>query len=620
MVIHVPERIQQTLHGLPAQPGVYLMRNVEGRVIYVGKAVNLHNRVRSYFTPSAQENSKVRCMVGEIADLEFIVTDTELEALILEANLIKAHRPRFNVRLRDDKRYPYIKITWAEPFPRVFITRRMERDGSRYFGPFTSASAVRSTLDLLRRTFPYLTCNREISGTDERACLYHDIKLCMAPCIGAASQEDYRAMIRGLIRFLEGRADDILAQLQAEMQASSDALDFERAATLRDQLQAARRIVERQKIVAAAGSDQDVVAFARADGDACVQVFFIRGGKLLGREFFLLEGAEAEQDQQVMAAFLKQFYEEAAYVPPEVILPQNVDEALVIEEWLRSKRGAKVALRVPRRGRKRELVQMAATNAAQMLQIVRAQWDVDSHKQELALDELQEALELSARPARIECYDVSTSQGAQTTASMVVFEQGVPKKSHYRRFVIRGVAGPDDYAGMREVLTRRLKRWQAAASEAAKGSRDVKAWALLPDLLIVDGGKGQLNVALEVLESFGLRERVRAIGLAKREEEVFLPGHPKPVLLPKNSPGLFLLQRVRDEAHRFAISHHRTRRRKAGLASELDSIPGIGPARRRALLRAFGSLHLVRAASVEELAAVPGIPRRVAEAVKEHLG
>jgi excinuclease ABC subunit C len=595
------------------------MRDVKGEVIYVGKAVNLRSRVRSYFTPSGQENAKTRRLVGEIADLEVILTDTELEALILEANLIKTHRPRFNVRLRDDKRYPYVKITWTEPFPRVEITRRVERDGDRYFGPYTSSSAIHETLNVLRRSFPYLTCNREITGEDERACLYYDLKMCLAPCIGAATQEEYRETIEGLIHFLEGRGEEVIAGLEARMQQAAEALNFERAAFVRDQLQAARRVVERQKIVTAAGSDQDVIAFARDDGNACVQVFFIRSGKLLGREYFLLEGAEAEEDQEVMAAFLKQFYEEAAYVPPEVILPQSVDEALIIEEWLRRKRGARVVLKVPRRGRKRELVRMATENADQMLTLLRAQWEVDSHKQEQALEELQSELNLPAPPARIECYDISTTQGVEPVGSMVVFEQGVPKKSDYRRFVVRTVEGQDDYASMREVLTRRFNRWRTATSEEIQGSRRVKAWAMLPDLLLVDGGKGQLNVALEVLEAFDLCGRVPAAGLAKREELVYLPGRPKPVRLPRDTQGFFLLQRVRNEAHRFAITHHRKRRTRAGLASELDAIPGIGPVRRRKLLREFGSLAHVREASVEQLAAVPGISRTLAETIKEHL-
>jgi excinuclease ABC subunit C len=618
-MVDVPAHLETVLRGLPVRPGVYLMRDVNGQVIYVGKAINLRSRVRSYFTASGQENPKVQRLSAEVADLEFIVTDTELEALILEANLIKTHRPRFNVRLRDDKRYPYIAVTWGEPFPRVMITRRIERDGSRYFGPFTASTAVHETLGLLRRSFPYLTCNRQITGKDQRACLYYDLKLCLGPCIGAVSQEEYRTMIAGLVRFLEGRSEEVVSELEVQMRRAAETLRFERAAVLRDQLRAVRRVVERQKIVAAAGSDQDVVAFARDDGNACVQVFFIRGGKLLGREYFLLEGAESEEDQDVMIAFLKQFYEEAAYVPPEVILPGEVHEALVIEEWLRSKRGAKVALRVPRRGRKRELVRMATENAVQMLAAVRAQWEVDAHKQEQALGELQEALGLPARPVRVECYDISNTQGTEPTGSMVVFEQGVPRKSDYRRFVVRSVDRPDDYASMREVLTRRFNRWRTVTSGEVEGTRRTKAWALLPDLLLVDGGRGQLGVALGVLEAFDLQDRVPVAALAKREEEVYLPGRAGAVRLPKASQGLFLLQRIRDEAHRFAITHHRKRRSRAGLASELDAIPGIGPVRRRALLKAFGSLARIRTASVEQLAEVPGISRSLAEAVKEHL-
>jgi len=619
LIVRIPESIQSILRNLPERPGVYLMRDAQGQVLYVGKAVNLRSRVRSYFAPSARENPKTRRLVERVADIEFIVTDSELEALILEANLIKAHRPRFNVRLRDDKRYPYIKVTWTEPFPRVLITRRVERDGSRYFGPYTSSAALHQTLDLLRRSFPYLTCNRKITGRDERACLYYEMGRCLGPCIGAVSQEEYRAMIEGLIRFLEGRSDEVVADLERRMRAAAEALDFERAARLRDQLQAVQKVVERQKIVAAAGSDQDVIAFARDDGNACVQVFFIRGGRLLGREYFLLEGAEEEEDRKVMAAFLKQFYRDASYVPPEVILPGEVDEALVIERWLRSKRGAKVTLRVGRRGRARDLVRMATENAVQTLQMLRAQWEADAVQQERALEELKEALGLPAHPARIECYDISTTQGTEPTGSMVVFVQGVPRKSDYRRFVVRTVGKPDDYAAMREVLTRRFRRWQTATSGEVQGVRGAKTWAILPDLLIVDGGRGQLGVALEVLESFGLRDRVPVAALAKREEAIFLPDRAESVRLSPGSQGLFLLQRIRDEAHRFAVSHHRLRRRQAGLASELDAVPGIGPARRKALLRAFGSLARIRAASVEELAAVPGISRALAETIKEHL-
>ncbi|MDY7076437.1 MAG: excinuclease ABC subunit UvrC [Chloroflexota bacterium] len=618
--MEVSEHIRTQVETLPCQPGVYLMRDVGGTVIYVGKAVNLRSRVRSYFRPSSWEDSKVRAIVSDIADLEFIVTDSELEALILEANLIKQHRPRYNVRLKDDKRYPYIKITWAAPFPRVLITRRMEQDGSRYFGPYTSSSAVNQTLDLLRKSFPYLTCNREITGRDERACLYYDIKLCLGPCIGAVTQEEYRAMVRGLARFLEGRGEEVIADLEVRMRTAADELNFEQAASLRDQLQAVQSVVERQKIVSSAGTDQDVIAFAREENDACVQVFFVRGGKLLGREYFVLEGARDADEREVMGSFLKQFYEEAAYVPPEVLLPEQVEEALIIEQWLKRKRGAKVTLRVPRRGRKRELVALAAENAAETLVALRAQWQADAHKHEQALAELKEALELPASPVRIECYDISTTQGTEAVGSMVVFVHAVPRKSKYRRFVVRSVQGQDDYASMREVLQRRFRRWQMAASDLTPGGGiEGGSWGKLPDLLIVDGGRGQLGVAVQVLKEFDLFAKVPVIGLAKQREEIFLPGRTRPVLLPRRSQGLFLVQRVRDEAHRFAITHHRTRRRRAGIASQLDSIPGVGPARRKALLKAFGSLDAIRAASVEQLAAVPGVPRAVALAVKEYL-
>ncbi|MBN1976945.1 MAG: excinuclease ABC subunit UvrC [Anaerolineae bacterium] len=615
------DHIRSQVETTPHKPGVYMMHDAEDRVIYVGKAVDLHSRVRSYFQPSSWEHGKERSIASETVELEFIVTDSELEALILEANLIKQHRPRYNVRLKDDKRYPYIKITWADPFPKVFITRRMEQDGSRYFGPYTSSTAVHQTLDLLRRSFPYLTCNREITGQDERPCLYYDIKLCLGPCIGAATQEEYRTMIRGLTRFLEGRSDEVLADLEKRMHEAAEALAFERAATLRDQIQSAQHIVERQKIVSSITADQDVIAFAREEGDACVQIFFVRGGKLLGREYFVLEGTQDEDEREVMAAFLKQFYDEAAYVPSEVLLPARIEEAFIIEQWLKSKRGAKVSLRVPRRGQKRELVQMAADNATETLAALRAQWQADAHKHEQAMAEIQEALDLQQPPTRIECYDISTTQGTEIVGSMVVFVHGVPRKSDYRRFTVRSVHGQDDYASMREVLGRRFHRWRMATEETAPGGggKDVKGWAKLPDLLIVDGGKGQLSVAAEVLQEYDLLDRVPVAGLAKQREEIFLPGRPKPVLLPRRSQGLFLLQRVRDEAHRFAITHHRQRRRRAGVASQLDSIPGVGPARRKALLKALGSLDGIRAATVGQLAAVPGIPREVALAIKENL-
>ena len=623
------EHVQETLNGLPNRPGCYLMYDVNGQVIYVGKAVNLRARVRSYFYANAMDmgvSPKTARLVADIDRIEFIVTDSELEALILESNLIKKHRPRYNVKLKDDKRYPYVKVHWRDDYPKVTITRRMERDGARYYGPFTSSLAVRRTLDTMRKVFPYLTCDRVIDGRDTRACLYYDIKLCNGPCIGAVSREQYRETIAGLIQFLEGKTESVVEHMKVRMEAAADALDFETAATIRDQLRAISHIVEKQKIVSAAQADQDVVAFAREDGDTCVQVFFIRGGKLLGREYFLLDGAEDADEQAIMASFVKQFYDDAAYVPPEVLLPSQIEEALIIEQWLRQKRGTKVMLTVPRRGHKRGLVRLATENAAETLSSLREQWQVDRHKQEQAMAELQEALDLPLAPARVECYDISTTQGTATVGSMIVFVHGVPRKSDYRRFNVRSVSGePDDYASMREVLTRRFRRWQ----EASKGeltrddpgakARKQTAWALLPDLLLVDGGKGQLNVAIETLEEFDLLGQVPVAGLAKQNEELFVPGRHDPILLPRRSQGLYLVQRVRDEAHRFAITSHRSQRRKVGLASQLDRVPGVGPARRKTLLKHFGSIEAIRAATVEEIAALPGIPRDVAESLKAHL-
>jgi excinuclease ABC subunit C len=624
-MIDVSPHIRDILDNLPTRPGVYLMKGRDGQVIYVGKAVNLRSRVRSYFHVSATrgwQNEKTARLVRDVFDIEIIVTDTELDALLTEVGLIKVHRPRYNVRFKDDKRYPYIRVTWAEPFPRIETTRRMEQDGSRYFGPYTSAWAVHQTLDVLRKAFPYLTCDREITGQDERACLYYDIKLCGGPCIGAVSQDEYRATIRGLMDFLNGRSDEIVRQLLAEMQAASDNLEFERAAQLRDRLIAIEQVVERQKVVSAVNVNQDVLAFACDQGDACVQVFFIRAGRIIGREYFVLEGADCDEPGEIMTEFVKQFYNEAATIPPEVVLPHRVEEAVVIEEWLRDKRGHKVMLTVPRRGQKKELVRMAAENAAETLAMLRAQWRTDTHKQETALREIQAALNLPGPPNRIECYDVSNTQGTAISASRVVFVQGVPRKSEYRRFNIASIQDhADDYASLRETLERRFRRWHDGQyQEAGPGASKDATWGLLPDLLIVDGGKGQLSVAVEVLERYGLRDQVPVVGLAKQREEIFVPGRPNPIMLPRRSQGLYLLQRVRDEAHRFALTLHRRRRRKLGIASQLDAIPGVGPARRKALLAAFGSLEAIREADVEQLAAVGGIGPELAATIKAELG
>jgi excinuclease ABC subunit C len=616
------DSLNATLEGLPPKPGCYLMKDERGRVLYVGKAVNLRSRVRSYFQPSAQHSRKTRELVGKVVGVEWIVVGSELEALILEMNLIKRHRPKYNVRLKDDKRYPYIKVNWGDPFPKVTVTRRLRDDGSRYFGPYTSVWAVHQTLDVLRRIFPYLTCDRVITGEDKRACLYYDIKLCQAPCIGAVDQAGYRSMISDLCRFLEGHTEPIVDRLRQEMEAASEALQYERAASIRDQLVAIEKVVEGQKVVSQQKIDSDVIAFARDEAEACVQVFFIRAGKLIGREYFVLEGTDQAEDEEILESFLKQFYGKTPYVPPRVMLPQEIEEARIIESWLtqRRKGQAKVRLRVPRRGRNRALVEMAAENAADTLAMLRRQWEHDRSKHVQAMAELEAALHLPAPPNRIECYDISNLQGTAAAGSMVVFEQGAPNKRLYRKFTIKSVEGQDDFASMEEVLRRRFRRWQLAQAERDKpGARLDQAFGLLPDLLIVDGGKGQLGRAVDVLADFGLGDRVPVVGLAKGHEELFMPAEPDPVILPRRSDGLFLVQRLRDEAHRFAVGHHRTRRRHSTLNSKLDSVRGIGPARRKVLLTTFGDIDGLRQADVDEIAAIPGISQALAARVKAAL-
>ncbi len=623
--MEISAHLQAILDTLPTKPGCYIMKNAAGTIIYVGKAINLKNRVRSYFHSDASHDNKTRRLVRDITHLEWIVVGSELEALILEMNLIKQHRPKYNIRLKDDKRYPYIKVSWNEPYPRVTVTRLMVEDGGRYFGPYTSAWAVYQTLDVLRRIFPYLTCDREITGLDKRACLYYDIKLCIAPCTGAVDQAGYRQMISDLMEFLTGHSEEILTRMQTEMTQAAEELRFERAAALRDRLRAVQSIVERQKVVFSSDYvDSDVLAMARNDGEACVQIFFIRGGKLIGREYFILEGTEETSDSEVMTQFVQQFYAEAASIPDQMMLPQQIEEAQIVSQWLRAKHGGKkVKMFVPKDGQPHELVQMAAENAAETLQALRAQWQADTHKQEMALAELQSAFSLKKPPNRIECYDVSHTQGVATVGAMVVFEQGVPAKKMYRKFNIdsTSIGAPDDFASMEEMLTRRFKRWLASTDSAsqAPGAKPDESFSFLPDLIIIDGGKGQLSRAVKVLDEFNLSERVPVVGLAKREEEIFFPHRSEPLMLPRHSQGLYLVQRIRDEAHRFGITAHRARRTKQGMASRLDSIPGIGPARRKKLLLHFGSVDKIRAASLEELAAIEGMTKAAAESIKAHL-
>jgi excinuclease ABC subunit C len=620
--------IQDILDNLPTEAGVYQMIDPNGTIIYVGKAKSLRNRVRSYFQPGNQD-SKVLNIRADAADIQFILTGDELKALITEAELIRVHQPRYNVLLKDDKRYPYVRVTTGDPFPTVEMTRRMDRrDGHRYFGPFTSAGGVRETLDTLRRAFPYLTCDREITGQDPRACLYFDIKLCGGPCIGAQTKDEYWENINALMRVLAGHAQEVLGDLKAQMEKAAENLDFERAARLRDRIRALVQISARQRLVGDVDANQDVIALAQEGSDAVVQMLLIRNGRLVGSEYFSLAGAEGETTDEIISHFLTQFYQETTDIPPEVVLPDDLTEAMIIEQWLRDRRGGKkVKITVPQRGNKRELVHLAAQTAVEKLGILRAQWESDTVKQETALREIQEALSLPRPPNRIECYDISTTQGTAIVASRVVFVQGVPRKSEYRRFNIQTVAheGSDDYQSMREALTRRFRRFvdlQDSPAITAPGKDDHdETWRLLPDLMIIDGGKGQLGIACEVLAAFELTERVPVCGLAKQFEEIFLPGRESSILLPRRSEGLFLLQRVRDEAHRFAITSHRARRAKTGLASRLEEVPGIGPARRKALLKAFNKdIEAIRAASIEDLIAVPGITQEIAENLKALLG
>ncbi len=619
-MVDLSEHLQGILDTLPLKPGCYIMKNEAGAIIYVGKAINLRNRVRSYFHSSADLDMKTHQLVRNIRDIEWIVVGSELEALILEMNLIKKHRPRYNIRLKDDKRYPYIKVHWAESFPKVTVTRNMVTDGSRYFGPYTSVWAVHQTLDVLRRIFPYLTCDRVITGLDPRPCLYYDIKLCSGPCIGAIKQAGYRQMIDDLCSFLDGHTRPIVSRLQKEMEVAAEEERFEKAAALRDQIGAINTVVEKQKVISPEEMDSDVIAMARSNGEACVQIFFIRSGKLIGREYFILEGTEDAADGEVVSQFIKQFYSEAASVPPQVLLPQEIEEAQIIKQWLRGRRsGETVELTVPHQGTPQELVQMATENAVETLNALKAQWQADTNRQSEALAELQQALQLPVPLNRIECYDISNTQGTAAVGSMVVFEQGVPFKSHYRRFNIQTVDGPDDFASMEEVLTRRFRRWRTLQEAETPGAKPDLAFGLLPDLLIVDGGKGQLGRAVSVLEHYDLLDKVPVVGLAKQQEELFRPQTPDSLLLPRHSQALYLIQRIRDEAHRFAITAHRNRRSKIGLASRLDTIPGIGPTRRRALLLRFGSVEAIRDASIEELTSVKGITAEIASALKSGL-
>ncbi len=604
--------LKTRLSSLPTSPGVYMYKGAAGEILYVGKAINLRNRVRSYFRPRGQTN-KIKQMLAQVVDWEIIVTGSELEALVLECNLIKKHRPKYNVRLRDDKNYPYIKVSMDEEWPRVYITRRIARDGARYFGPFTDSRSVWRTLDLLNKLFPYRTCHIAITGTSPRPCLQYHIHRCLGPCIGAADHDEYIAVMEQVCLFLEGKHEEIVADLRRRMEAAAENMEFERAAFIRDQIRAVEKVTERQRVLDAAMKDQDVIAFARANGDACVEVFFVRGGKLIGREHFLLEGTKDEDAKEIMTSFVTQFYNSAAYVPPEILLQNEVAEAEVIESWLRDKRGGhKVAVTVPRRGKSKKLVDLVATNAGEVLAQMRAKWLADEKKTSSALVELADYLDLEEPPARIECYDISNIQGTSSVGAMVVFENGQPANRAYRRFQIKTVEGANDFASLQEVLRRRFGR--AGKADDEEGRK--KGWTSLPDLVIIDGGRGQLNAALETMQKLGF-ERIRTVALAKQNEEIYTPTAAEPILLPRDSQALYLVQRIRDEAHRFGLTYHRNLRGRRSIRSTLDEIRGIGPKRKAALLKRFGSIKGIREASLEELAQT--VDRGTALVLKEAL-
>jgi excinuclease ABC subunit C len=655
------KRFSTRLAALPARPGVYIMRNEKGDVIYVGKAASLRNRVRNYFGAPHSLEMKTRALVEQINDFEYIVTQNAAEALHLEATLVKRHQPFFNVRLKDDKHYPYLRVDVQNDWPRVEIARRVGNDGARYFGPYASASSVRRTLSVVKKLFPWRSCTKTITGTDPRPCLDYFIHRCIAPCTAYCTKDEYDEVIRQTVLFLEGKTGEVVKSLKTQMQSASDGLQFERAALFRDQIKAVENVAEKQVVERIRPTDEDVFGLARDPStetrkgeEACVQVFFIRGTQMVGRDFFTLDGVRDETDGEILRSFLQQFYESAVYVPKTVVVPFAVPEASLIEEWLTGKRGSKVTVAVAQRGTRRRMVELATENARESLDMLRVRWLADSSKRNEALAQLQDELDLPSYPRRIECYDNSNIQGSSPVASMVVFIDGQPRPQEYRRFRIKTVVGANDFASMAEILGRRFKRWDRGDGQTGKranGQQDglegeitsatlpsesvsaaslslqvdeddahpeLEGWGALPDLVIVDGGKGQLSAALDVMRNLGLKD-VPLAGLAKQNEELFVQDLSEPIVLPRTSQALYLVQRIRDEAHRFAITYHRKVRSKTGMESALDSVPGVGPKRKKALLRKFGSLKAIREAPVEEIATTVGFTMALATKVKDSL-
>jgi excinuclease ABC subunit C len=610
----MPENVEEKLKALPAKPGVYLFRDDRGRVLYIGKAKSLRPRVRSYFQPSAIPRGTQSQMLPRVADLEVIVTDTEVEALHLEQNLVKRHRPPFNVRLRDDKSFPYIAVTVDDEYPRVMFTRERHRRGVVYFGPYANAKKVRETLDVLNRVFRYRPCEGPQPGRHSGIpCLDYHIERCHAPCVGYISKEDYGQIIDGVIEFLSGETRPIRRELEQRMKEAADEERFEDAARYRNRLFAVQRLAERQAADKRAVGTVDVIGLA-VDGDrAAVQIFPLREGRLIDRYGFHLENVGGQDPATILEAFILEYYGSAPSVPPQIIVPRDAGETDALAEFLSERRGSTVEVRAPARGEKRRLQELAGQNAKLALESDAEKSERTRLRRVEALEELREALNLESLPIRIECYDVSNIQSEAPVGSMVVFQDALAKKAHYRKFGVRGLEGQDDYAALAEVIARRFARMRDVADEEYDES-----FAATPNLIVVDGGKGQLSAVMAALQAFDL-PRVAVISLAKREEEVFVPDRPDPIRLDRHSPGLQLLQRIRDEAHRFALGFHRQRRDAKAKESIFDTLEGVGPVRRRALLQHFGSVERVLGASMEELEGVEGMPAKTARSIYAQL-
>lgn len=604
--------IQEELKKLPGKPGVYLMHDEKDAIIYVGKAISLKNRVRQYFQSSRNKGAKIEQMVTHISRFEYIVTDSELEALVLECNLIKEHRPKYNTMLMDDKTYPFIKVTVNEPFPRVMMARRMKKDKAKYFGPYTSAGAVKDTIELIRKLYHIRSCNRSLPKDigKERPCLNYHIHQCYAPCQGYISREEYRKSIDEVVRFLNGNYDPILKELEEKMLDASENLEFEKAIEYRELLASVQKIAQKQKITDTAGDDRDIIAMASEGEDAVVQVFFIRGGRLIGRDHFYLKIAENDTKSEILSSFIKQFYAGTPYIPAELMLPEEIEDQEIIEEWLTTRREHKVRLRIPKKGTKEKLVELAQKNAQMVLKNDKERLKREEGRTIGAVKELEKILGLTGI-IRMEAYDISNTNGFDSVGSMVVYEHGKPKRNDYRKFKIKSVQGPDDYASMNEVLTRRFEHGLRERQDES----ETGGFQAFPDLIMMDGGRGQVNIALEVLEKLNLH--IPVCGMVKDDNHRTRGLYFNNVELPidRNSECFRLITRIQDEAHRFAITFHRQLRSKGQVHSILDDIPGVGPARRKDLMRCFENIEAIRNATVDDLKELPSMNEKSAQEV-----